>query len=35
MPEREIAEVLGLAIGTVKSHTSRGLDRLRAELEDH
>ena len=34
LTEREVAEVLGLAIGTVKSHASRGLDRLRAELED-
>ncbi len=34
LSERETADVLGLAVGTVKSRTSRALDRLRAELED-
>ncbi|MGH3442153.1 MAG: sigma factor-like helix-turn-helix DNA-binding protein, partial [Nitriliruptorales bacterium] len=32
--EREVADLLGLSVGTVKSHAARGLERLRAELED-
>lgn len=34
LPEREVAELLGLSAGTVKSHAARGLERLRAELEE-
>jgi RNA polymerase sigma-70 factor (sigma-E family) len=34
LPEREVADILGLSVGTVKSHTARGLERLRAELEE-
>jgi RNA polymerase sigma-70 factor (ECF subfamily) len=34
LSEAETATVLGLASGTVKSHLSRGLDRLRRELAD-
>jgi RNA polymerase sigma-70 factor (ECF subfamily) len=34
LSEAETAAVLGLAPGTVKSHLSRGLDRLRRELGD-
>ena len=34
LPEREVADLLGLSVGTVKSHTARGLERLRAELEE-
>ena len=33
LPEREIADLLGCSIGTVKSHTHRGLTRLRQEVE--
>ena len=33
LPEAEIAELLGVSIGTVKSTASRGLARLRAELD--
>ena len=33
LPEREIAELLGCSVGTVKSHTHRGLTRLRQEVE--
>ena len=33
LSEAETAAVLGLAPGTVKSHLSRGLDRLRSELD--
>jgi RNA polymerase sigma-70 factor (sigma-E family) len=34
LSEREVAEVMGCSVGTVKSQTSRGLDRLRGELAD-
>lgn len=34
LPERDVADLLGLSVGTVKSHTARGLERLRAELEE-
>jgi RNA polymerase sigma-70 factor (sigma-E family) len=33
LPEREVAELLGCSVGTVKSHTHRGLSRLRQEVE--
>jgi len=33
LSEREVAEVLGCSVGTVKSHTHRGLARLRKEVE--
>lgn len=33
LSERETAHVLGTTVGTVKAHTSRGLERLRALLE--
>jgi RNA polymerase sigma-70 factor (ECF subfamily) len=32
LSERETAEALGVAAGTVKSRTSRALNRLRKEL---
>jgi RNA polymerase sigma-70 factor (sigma-E family) len=32
LPEREVADVLGCAVGTVKSHMSRGLARLKSEV---
>jgi len=32
LPEREVAEVLGMPLGTVKSHASRGLAQLRVAL---
>jgi RNA polymerase sigma-70 factor (ECF subfamily) len=35
LPTSEIAEVLGCAEGTAKSHISRGLARLRTLLADH
>jgi RNA polymerase sigma-70 factor (sigma-E family) len=34
LPEAEVAATLGLPVGTVKSHASRGLARLRAALGD-
>jgi RNA polymerase sigma-70 factor (sigma-E family) len=34
LSEREIAAELGMAPGTVKSHASRGLAALRAQLDD-
>jgi RNA polymerase sigma factor (sigma-70 family) len=33
LPEREVAEILGVSVGTVKSSVSRGLDRMRGLLE--
>jgi RNA polymerase sigma-70 factor (sigma-E family) len=33
LPEREVAEILGVSVGTVKSSVSRGLDRMRHVLE--
>jgi RNA polymerase sigma factor (sigma-70 family) len=33
LPEREVADLLGCSVGTVKSHTHRGLARLRQEVE--
>lgn len=32
LPEREVAEILGCSIGTVKSHTSRALRRLEQQI---
>jgi len=32
LPEAEVAETLGCSVGTVKSHASRGLARLRTAL---
>lgn len=34
LPEAEVAEALGRPVGTVKSMVSRGMDRLREELEN-
>ncbi len=34
LSERDTAAVLGCAVGTVKSHTSRALSRLRKEIGD-
>jgi RNA polymerase sigma-70 factor (sigma-E family) len=34
MSERDVATVLGLSVGTVKSHAARGITRLRAEMEE-
>lgn len=33
MPEKDVAAVLGLSVGTVKSQCARGLERLRRELQ--
>jgi RNA polymerase sigma-70 factor (sigma-E family) len=33
LPEREVADILGVSVGTVKSSVSRGLDRMRIVLE--
>jgi RNA polymerase sigma-70 factor (sigma-E family) len=35
LPEKEIARLMGVSAGTVKSHLSRGLDALRTLLEEH
>jgi RNA polymerase sigma-70 factor (sigma-E family) len=35
MSEAETAAALGCSVGTVKSQASRGLDRLRALVDDH
>ncbi|WP_203825371.1 SigE family RNA polymerase sigma factor [Actinoplanes palleronii] len=34
LPDQEIADILGCAVGTVRSSISRGLDALRAELAE-
>jgi RNA polymerase sigma-70 factor (sigma-E family) len=34
LSELEAASILGLSVGTVKSHAARGLERLRTELEE-
>lgn len=34
LSEREVAATLGVPVGTVKSHASRGLSRLRAVLDE-
>lgn len=34
LPERDVADLLGLSVGTVKSHTARGMEHLRSELEE-
>jgi RNA polymerase sigma-70 factor (sigma-E family) len=34
LPDTEIAEVLGCAVGTVRAHASRALARLRVELAE-
>ena len=34
LPETEVADVLGTSVGTVKGYVSRGLDRLRQELDE-
>ena len=34
LPEKEIARILGCAVGTVKSALSRGLGAMKVELED-
>ena len=33
LSEREVASLLGCSIGSVKSHTHRGLKRLRKDVE--
>jgi RNA polymerase sigma-70 factor (sigma-E family) len=34
VPEREVAEILGISVGAVKSHTSRGAAQLSTFLQD-
>jgi DNA-directed RNA polymerase specialized sigma24 family protein len=34
LDEAQIADVLGVSVGTVRSHTARGLSRMRAGLAD-
>jgi len=34
LSEADVADLLGLSVGTVKSHAARGLERLRTELEE-
>jgi RNA polymerase sigma factor (sigma-70 family) len=34
LSEADTAQALGVAVGTVKSMVSRGMERLRKELED-
>ena len=34
LSERETAEALGMSLGSVKSQTSRGLDRLRLTMTE-
>jgi RNA polymerase sigma-70 factor (sigma-E family) len=34
LTEGAVAELLGMSVGTVKSHSARGLERLRHELEE-
>lgn len=34
LPEREVAEAMDVSVGTVKSTTSRALDKLRRALEE-
>lgn len=33
LPEREVADVMGISVGTVKSTVSRGLERMRTMME--
>ena len=34
LSERAVADLLGVSVGTVKSSSSRGLQRLRALIDD-